>query len=160
MTLPIRALLLALPLTLLACASEGDGDDTESADTGEGSGGTNGGGNGTNGANGGNGGNGGGGGHAADCAGEHSGTYDVDAYPVSGGVLGELLADGTLYVTFTSSSGDTDAEGFVAADGTMSGTHEGVTISGSYDFGSCSGSGTWTDQSLGGEGGTYELSLD
>jgi len=99
-------------------------------------------------------------GHAAACAGVQVGTYEVDGYPISGGVEGDLLADGTLFVTFTSSSGDVDAEGFVSAGGTMSGTHQGVTIDGTYDLDACTGDGTWIDQNQGGVTGTYVLGLD
>lgn len=98
--------------------------------------------------------------HAADCAGLLSGSYEVDGYPISGAVEGELLADGTLYVTFTSSAGDTNAEGFVSAAGEMSGTHQGVTIDGTFDLAACTGDGTWIDLNQGGATGTYDVATE
>jgi len=101
----------------------------------------------------------GGDGHAADCAGPLDGTYQLDGYPLDGNVEGELLADGTLRISFVSTSGDTDAEGYVSPSGVMSGEHQGVSIDGTYDFSSCSGDGTWIDFNVGATG-TYELALE
>jgi len=98
-------------------------------------------------------------GHAAACAGSHSGTYQVDGYPLDGEVQADLAADGTLLVTFTSSSGNTDSSGIVGADGTMSGTDDGVTITGAYDLARCEGSGRWTDHTLGASG-DYAIARD
>ena len=96
------------------------------------------------------------GGHASACAGPQVGSYQLDGYPVTGDVTGELLADGTLFVTFVTSAGDTDAVGEVSAVGVMSGAHEGVSISGTYDLVACQGAGRWVNSRNGTEG-DYDL---
>ena len=94
-------------------------------------------------------------GHAAACAGDQGGSYQIDGYPVSGNVSGELLADGTLYITFVTSGGNTNAEAEISASGVMSGNHDGVIINGTYDLTACQGTGRWID-SFGAQG-DYDL---
>jgi hypothetical protein len=97
-------------------------------------------------------------GSLAACAGLLSGGYDTHGFP-TGDVEGELLADGTLLISFVGQVGGLDATGTVDPAGPIRGTYGGVTIDGLYDFSRCEGTGTWVDLVVGTTGG-YDLARD
>jgi len=78
----------------------------------------------------------------AACQGEHSGTYDGAD---DGIAQGTLTAGGELVITFTSSGGGQGVEGVmnITTAGDISGTSQGIEVSGVYDFGDCAAVGDW-----------------
>ncbi len=78
----------------------------------------------------------------ASCAGGYTGGYDGDVF---GSVTAILKADGALLTRFTTSDGPIlfDIDAAVGSDGAVSGVVNGVTLSGTLNFGSCSASGSW-----------------
>jgi hypothetical protein len=82
----------------------------------------------------------------AGCVGPHAGTFSGD---LSGPSEGEVNADGSMTFAFTSSYGTFNLSGTVEADGSVAAGDGVITASGTYDFETCSASGTWEDSSLG-----------
>jgi hypothetical protein len=128
-----RLLLCATFLTFTACGGGGEDDsatpDTDAESTAEQT---------VEGAN-----------AFADCAGPHTGSFTGD---FSGTSTGEVGADGTVTFEFTSSLGSFSSTGTIAEDGAISAGGGDVTVEGTYDFETCTASGTWDDTYLGAAG--------
>lgn len=92
---------------------------------------------------------------AADCAGDHRGTYSGAA---SGDVYADLNPNGTFDLSFTSAFGNLVASARVGADGLISATGSVFVVSGNYQFAGCTASGTW-DDTTNDNSGTWNLSL-
>lgn len=85
----------------------------------------------------------------AACAGAHEGSFTGD---LSGGVQATLQLDGTLIVTFHTTAGDVDADGYVDVNGVVTGERNGIEVEGAYDFDACEASGTWSNALLDADG--------
>lgn len=92
--------------------------------------------------------------YAASCEGAHEGAFTGGE---SGTITGVLHETGQLLVQFSLPDvGTVNHEGDIEADGTVYGQQADVTINGTYDFTTCSGSGTWSASDAGLDG-TWEL---
>ncbi len=91
------------------------------------------------------------------CEGAIVGTFSGDE---SGTITGTMRDDGVLFVSFDLPDvGQINACAVLQESGAISGGQADVVIEGTYDFATCSTSGTWVATDAGVEG-TWELARD
>ncbi|MBA2319998.1 MAG: hypothetical protein H0V89_02480 [Deltaproteobacteria bacterium] len=91
---------------------------------------------------------------AAACAGTLEGTFEGD---LSGPISGFLDGNGFAAITFETSQGNVASSGCALEDGTFNAGEQGIEVTGTYDYATCTGLGTWLDNIMEIDG-TWQIS--